>query len=390
MTDKYSAAEPYLGYLYQGRYALLRALQASKKTPSLSISIEKFDDVSLEENNVAVELIQTKHHCTPGDVGDFSTDLWKTLNIWIDRFNADPNAAADIKFVLLTTSTAKEDSALYQLRESVGERNEAIALTKLEAVATSSTSKATAESRKKFMALSSAQRTLLISSIWVFDAAPDILDVKADIEDLLHFAASGNASTLVSYLEGWWFDRVIQALTGAASNSIPLNTIEKKVFELSEGFKFGSLPLDEEIDAMTSGPALGDERIFVRQLTFVEVSSATRDAAIRDYYRAYTQRSRWARENLLLDGETERYDRCLSEDWGHEYAALCEDTKDGSEETKSIKGRELLRWSLRYNRAFRGRDERWLASGSFQILSDLAKIGWHPDYQTKLAITEED
>lgn len=140
---------------------------------------------------------------------------------------------------------------------------------------------------------------------------------------------------------------------------------------------------------MASGPALGDERIFVRQLTFVAVSGATRDAAIRDYYRAYTQRSRWARENLLLDGETERYDRMLSEEWGHEYSAICEDTKDASDETKTAKGRELFRWSLRYNRPFRGRDERWLSSGSFQMLSDLAKIGWHPDYPIKLSITEE-
>lgn len=388
MADKYSAAESNLGYFYQSRYALLRALQESKKRPSLSVSIEKFDDISFDDGNNPIELIQTKHHCTPGEISDFSVDVWKTLNIWIDRLVADPNQVAETRFLLLTTATAAPDCALTHLREHLDERDETLACSKLKAAASDSSNKATKSSREKFLSLTEAQQKLLVSVIWVFDCAPNIVDVRAQIEDLLHFSASGHASTLVTYLEGWWFDRIILALKGDMASSIPFNSIEKKVFEISDGFKFNGLPLDETIDSMPAPSTVGDDRTFIRQLGFVKISKATRDAAVRDFYRAYSQRSRWARENLLLDGEAEKYDRSLEEAWGHEYSALCEDTADADEFSKTSKGRELLRWANRYSRPFRGRDELWLSSGSFQMLADDVRIGWHPDFQTRLDDTQ--
>ena len=46
--------------------------------------------------------------------------------------------------------------------------------------------------------------------------------------------------------------------------------------------------------------------------------------AIRDYYRAFEQRSRWAREDFLVDGELENYERELVEAWQPRHAALKE------------------------------------------------------------------
>lgn len=58
---KYSASESLQGYLYQCRYALLLFLRRNRVTPSLRVSIEKFDDVSFEGTGQPRELIQTKH-----------------------------------------------------------------------------------------------------------------------------------------------------------------------------------------------------------------------------------------------------------------------------------------------------------------------------------------
>ena len=71
-------------YLYQCRYALLKGLEATLDSPEIRISIEKFDDIAFEVNGLPIHLIQTKHHkAKTGNLTDSSSDLWKTLLIWI-------------------------------------------------------------------------------------------------------------------------------------------------------------------------------------------------------------------------------------------------------------------------------------------------------------------
>jgi hypothetical protein len=66
---------------------------------------------------------------------------------------------------------------------------------------------------------------------------------------------------------------------------------------------------DEEIDTEN------DPRLFVAQLREIGLSSSRIRSAILDYYRAYEQRSAWAREHLLVSGEVEEYEDCLTDEW---------------------------------------------------------------------------
>jgi hypothetical protein len=46
--SKFSASESLQGYLFQCRHALLLLLQRNRVSPSVRMSVEKFDDVSFE------------------------------------------------------------------------------------------------------------------------------------------------------------------------------------------------------------------------------------------------------------------------------------------------------------------------------------------------------
>lgn len=391
MSNAHNAPHSKIGYLFQTRYALLRGLQEAKTNAGLSLSIEKFDDVAFDDGDKAVELIQTKHHSKPGDTSDKSVDVWKTLYIWMKKVVSDPAAAADVKFVFLTTSMAAEGSALSLLRpenDGVG-RDEVKAVNLLEGAAKTSENKETKSARELYLQLDPVQKALLVRNIWVFDDAPGIAGVRQEIEDLLHYAAAGGpVELLVDYLEGWWFAKVIQSLTEEGTPTIPVISIQSKVHEISQGFKLGSLPLDEEVDAMPPVSSLPtDERMLIRQMNLIEVSEKTALAAVHDYYRAADQRSRWARENLLLDGEVERYDRGLCDAWRYKFLAVKEDAHDG--DSKKAGGKNVFRWACGFSRPFRNRDELWLSSGSFQILADNLRIGWHPDYESLLKDSED-
>ena len=383
MVQSHDATQSMLGYLFQCRYALLRGLEEGKNHAGHALTFEKFDDVAFEDGGNPVELIQTKHHGKPGNTSDKSVDVWKTLAIWIIRVEGDPAAAADARFVLLTTNTAALDSALSKLRQTGCDRDVDGAIALLLDAASESESQQTAVARAAFLAMDPAIRKLLVQNIWVFDQAPNIINVREEIENLLFYAApKGKIDIFTDYLEGWWFQRVINALSNQSAPSIPLSAIQDKLDELRENFQLGRLPLDEIIDAMPPVTTLpDDDRAFVHQLRLISLPEKSALAAVHDYYRSSEQRSRWARENLLLDGEAEKYDRALCDAWNRRFAADTEASGLCTDEAKRKLGRGVFHWASSYQRPLRNRDELWLSSGSFQILADTLRVGWHPDFE---------
>ena len=88
--SNHQASEQMLGYLYQVRYALTLLLENDNS--DFQISIEKFDDVAFSKDGMPKQLIQLKHHVQrQGSLTDGSTDLWRTLKVWMDVVSESPN-----------------------------------------------------------------------------------------------------------------------------------------------------------------------------------------------------------------------------------------------------------------------------------------------------------
>jgi hypothetical protein len=75
----FSAKESGLGYLFQARYALWLILDGPEERETV---LESLDDITLESEGQASELLQTKHHSAPASLTNASAELWKTLRIW--------------------------------------------------------------------------------------------------------------------------------------------------------------------------------------------------------------------------------------------------------------------------------------------------------------------
>ena len=392
-SPSHSAAASMTGYLYQARYALLRGLQEGRRHPGHELSIEKVDDIAFEEDGRAIELIQTKHHARHGDLSNTSVDLWKTLGIWIQRLMYDPGSATSTRFVFLTTDTAVSGSALSMLRPPGDDRDVSSAVQLLIGAATTSKNQRTATARSMFLALSDAQRKSLVRNVWVFDEAPNIINVREEIEAELRYSAPHDqVSNLTDYLEGWWFKRVISALSDRHSSVVALADMQNTIADIRDNFRRGKLPLDDEIDAMPEiGEIPKDKRAFIHQMTLVHVSDNEVRATIHDYYRAYAQRSRWARQNLLLDGDAERYDRALCDAWYRRFLHHTSDLEDDCDDsTKENAGLRVFRWARQHQLPLRNRHEVWLSSGSFQMLADDVRVGWHPNYKSMVAAWKDE
>jgi len=228
-------------------------------------------------------------------------------------------------------------------------------------------------------------RLSLLQSVTVLDGSPNILDVREEIVRELHHAAHrDHVDTLVERLEGWWFGAVIRAMSATTSEAIPVLAIEQRVDELREQFKRDALPVDfhSSIPSQTVIADL-DKRPFVRQLRTIAIGPKRIEYAIRDYYRASEQRSRWAREDLLIDGELQQYERELTEAWEPRHASIVEQAESSSPPNKVALGQALFKW-VEQEASFPLRTvrERFLTHGSYHILANRFAIGWHPDFKT--------
>ena len=105
---------------------------------------------------------------------------------------------------------------------------------------------------------------------------------------------------------------------------------------------------------------------------------------IRDSNRAFLQRSRWQREQLLTIGELAAYDRRLMEEWKRVFLPL-EEPSGNDEDLDTDKHVSALRLYQRLqDRALpEVRAEvrsGYIPFGSLHILADRLQIGWHPDW----------
>lgn len=371
------------GYLFQCRLALLRGLQMAKKKPNGHISIEKFDDVAFESEDFSKCLMQAKHSIKPKSLDNASVDLWKSLKVWMDQLAGGIITFNSTKFVLITTATASDGSAASYLRAGSSSEDREKSLELLREAASASENKTTTAARSDFLALTDDQARTLLSQIEILDQHSNLADVMTEIEGELILIAPSNPSLAASYLEGWWMGVVGKCLIEEASASIPVQHLVIKANEIGKTISGDALPVDDPNSLGVKDYSDEDEsHVFVRQMRVVNLPDRIVRRGVEDYYRASAQRSKWARENLLLDEELGKYDAQLEDRWGRKFDADMVTVLPAADDEKIEFGQSICLWATQQSIPLRNVVETWISSGSFHGLSDRLKIGWHPDYET--------
>lgn len=393
MAHPFSAVDSALGYLFQVRVALLWSLSRIKRGAEFVVTLETLDDVTFEaKDGSPEELLQTKHHKShEASLTDMSVDLWKSLRVWFEG-HASGQVPVGTSLYLLTTASAPPGSAAYWLRREG--RDVARAQLLLEAVPATSHSKANESAYKAFLATSTSARRAILDNVIVLDGSPGIQNIDADLKaEIFWTAEPKHHDAFLQRLEGWWLRRVIKQLVASPQFGGILGAeLESAMSELREQFKQDNLPIDEDILGFTLDDATfaaHDNYRFVHQLRLVEAGRKRVAAAIRDFYRAGAQRSRWLREDLLLIGDISRYEQKLVEEWELIFEAARDEIGDTAADAEKMKAaRSILAWAERTSIPIRpGVTEPFVVRGSFHMLADHdpPRLGWHPEFQTRLA-----
>lgn len=393
-TDKFSAGAQALGYIFQARFALLQILQSPE---SIKVLLEKDDDIDLINDSGSKTLSSLKHKAQGGTLTNLSTDLWRSMRIWLVRYNRDKRRLSNLSFYLFTTETVSEKSFLQYLLSS-SSRNKSTIDSLLDQI-----TNALSLTQSSFIndvgvelnLLNEEERKDFLSRIVIFDNSPRIEDIPAIIKNKhMRSIRVEHRQSVFERLEGWWNDAVITMLTNERDEPISGYEVSDKLCSLADEYKSDNLPITfrnkmpvDEIDVEN------DPRLFVRQLREIEISSARVQNAIIDYYRAFEQRSAWARENLITSDEMEMFEDRLVDEWGRfKDVALDELDDDVSEAALLNAGKKLYRWAEMNsidNRSLQIRErvsEPYVVRGGFHILANRPnpRVYWHPQFLDRI------
>ncbi len=386
----FSAVDSTLGYLYQVRSALYCALVRLKSEPEFLVSIEALDDVAFESiSGDITELLQTKHHRKgTANLTDASSDLWKTLRIWIEGYVAG-QLPPNVKLYLITTGIAPDKSAASYLR--INGRAVDTARISLDATASSSSNTDNLKAYKAYLDLPLDDRASILSNVVIFDGAPSIEDLDVKLKQEVYWAVDkDHHDTFLERLEGWWLRRVLEHLCSKDLLRIGGVELEAKMSDLREQFKMESLPIDDDLidfDLDDATQEAHQDSTFVRQMEIIKAGKRRVALAISDYYRAFEQRSRWLRDDLVVGMDLQKYEKRLAQEWAIVFESMRDDLGDeATDEAKVHAARQLLSWAERVDIPIRPSvTEPFVCRGSFHILSDEAKIGWHIEFKELLA-----
>lgn len=216
---------------------------------------------------------------------------------------------------------------------------------------------------------------------------PDSL-IEAINHELRFTIVTDKLPLLTERVIGIWMMYGIKHLLGDIEE-ITYGNLQSTILDLSNSFKEDNLPNDFiEIISVTDEEATSlRTKIFIRQLELISLSTTSRRVknAISDFRRAYEQRSRWIREQLININEQDLYEKELVDKWNNLFGILedkCEEVTD-EEELKKISQEFYTNFfvqnvpSIFIKKNFRS---EYMIRGSYQILADKKMVGWHPKF----------
>lgn len=356
------------------------------------IIIEGLDDIELKNADETI-CIQTKLH-VKGDANltNSSVDFWKSIRVWSVLIKDGTINLEETLFSLITTQSVPQSSILHYFKEDMKEEDVEIVLQKMLNICHESTNASNKLAYDAFEELDIYQKKALIKQTKIIDNTFSVDEVDEEIKKELVFTTyPQHLDLFIEKLNGWWFKKAVSNLLGTIDN-ISSRELFINIMNISEEFKPNNLPnfFSEPLEISREELVEYQDKLFVKQLDIIEIKIHSRVAqnAISDFRRAFQQRSKWISEDLLNPEEDEAFEKKLIDYWRNLFGVLCDEAeKEEVEEVIKLGKAFYLENFVKkcpnifIREKFR---EDYIVRGSYHILSDRKKLGWHPEYGKKL------
>lgn len=229
-----------------------------------------------------------------------------------------------------------------------------------------------------------------MAKIEMRDATAGVGEFRSELTAALGAFAMPGVGTeeFLDKLVGWWERRAVDLLLRRRT-TVTRDEVVDEFVRLRDQYGERTLPapdpalVQELTDALVAAYA---DAPFVRQLELIAMRDERVQLAIRDYHRAYAQRSHWLEQGVLAPEELAEWEDRLFGEWEHAWHRMLDtlpspvDVPEHAAAGKELYG-ELEQSSL--NPLRDGRD-RFLHVGTLNGMADILRIGWHPDFTARL------
>jgi hypothetical protein len=401
MSAKHQATQSYIGYVYQGMFALIVLLDASDDG---AVGVETADDVELESAGQPT-LYQLKHSLgVPSELTEKNVGLWKTLGIWLESGSVKPNT----RLVFVTCAAIQQGSSLHALCVHNSDRSDLLSDLEKEAkrvikevnhakgASASIPYKTRFRQCELFLNTPLEDRERLINQIVLQTENFNATRVKDEVAKRLDvFVIADIRSAFYDRLIEWWDVQVTKALLGQRPKMIGKNELLAKFHSLANDLSVNYLPNDFgtiHLGADELSGELGGR--MERQIRLVNGGQSRVMRAAKARWQARNQRERWMQENLAVAADLIQFDKRLVDEWGSQHGPMCDDTSEKSEEEKCEAGKKILDWSHdNAPKLVEPPKSTWsdpfLTRGSYQQLAEEMKVGWHPEFSNNSDLKEE-
>jgi hypothetical protein len=386
-----------LGFYYQSLYALL----AVQRLPhdDAGVVLERLDDVELTVEGGRL-LSQLKHSLSksPAKVTLTSRQLWDTLKVWVDSLPLV--IISETEFRLVTVAPIDPIGPLSTLCIPGSERSTLMALLIKEAqrvddeytAALSSGSKKPPHkerinSCRAFLNLEGKKRIGLLDRVTIESGSPNIANITSEIEKTLVNFPPAQRKAIVDRLVQWWDMQVVFSLCGKRDRCLRKIEVLQQIAEISGEIERDELIPEFELEPVPEGHQ--HDSMLERQINLVNGSSNDLRIAIREEWRARSQRHKWINSRLDMATRITAYDVLLQESWGDKHGEICVGKERCNDDELSKRGQGLLKWALNdVQGAVRPFAPNWNAAyyvrGTLQVLAIDLKVGWHPNFEKLL------
>jgi len=384
--SKHSASGPLYGYLFQFDRALYWLACRGTK-----VGIETEDDVVCLETTG--KTIREQDKCSiinTNPLSDRSKNLWKTLNIWVDAIEAGEVDLNNTEFHLVTNNSCPECLAK-QMGRAKDDDSIGLCVEKLRDLG-----KNPSDSIRDYVGtvLGCNDEILkeIIRRIYFSDSETNGEEnLRGHVISCLHIHEKLPSDKIINELLGWIIGRAKTLWLNGKPAWITREEFDEYYSKISYRFseqKFIETPATDLKHLININPKDHRGRVFVKQLSLLEIEDDRIRDSIRDYNFCSYERTRIAQQGSVTRGELDNFDNVLVDRW----IPIFMKNSCMKNHPDIINGIQTYTETILHKEPLAGQstENYYLTRGTYHMLADILDVGWHPKFKELLKSDEDD
>jgi hypothetical protein len=389
LTD-HSAAGSLAGYEWQLQLAL-RAL--FRMTEGGFVEVETSDDVAIYREPGLFSTAQTKHSFVSHTITENSPEFWKTLRVWLNHMSGQTTGHAE-RLRLCSTGNVVAGSTLDILASPPGARSvqqiEDLAA-RIDQVANARGNVDLAECYRQWSRAHADLQRQVLEKAEIEHGQAGLTASRAALSALIREKGfEVETIDLATRLVAGWFSMTVTErlrIAGCRVSVSELLDVLGEIRRVTPPFALAS----SYADASYGNPGEQNRPMptYLRQLVLVEAEDELKDAATLMFMRATDERRSWSENIPIARVILKEYDANLHNKWMMTRAMLLSPAP-GDEAEARRRGRRIHDACMDYHGALANTPALpHVAYGSYHILSNMRRLGWHPNWRDLTTGEEE-